>query len=156
MLSIALLLSLCVTGIGYAAWTDAVSIGGTVEPGCIELLLSLGDCSSNNISCSLSAPHTLHITLTYPDSGTYNCGFTIENIGTIPLKIQSIDIDTSGVPGGVEVSVSGVKEGDQIEQAGIGGDSVGGTVMVDVPETGSVLFSFDVTFSFVQWNLYEE
>ena len=156
MLSIALLLSLCVMGIGYAGWTDTVSIDGTMKMGYIEVALSPGACSSSNISCSLSAPHTLHITLTYPEPGTYTCGFTIDNTGTIPVKIQSIDIDTSGVPGGVEVSVLGVAEGDQIEQAGVDGDSVEGMVEVIVPEGGSVSFSFEVAFSFVQWNLYEE
>jgi len=156
MLSIALLLSLCVMGIGYAGWTDTVSIDGTMKMGYIEVALSPGACSSSNISCSLSAPHTLHITLTYPEPGTYTCGFTVDNTGTIPVKIQSIDIDTSGVPGGVGVSVSGVAESDQIEQAGVDGDSVEGMVEVIVPENSNGSFSFDVTFLFVQWNLYEE
>jgi len=154
MLSIALLLSLCVTGIGYAAWTDTISFDGTVETGYIGVELSPGECSSNNISCSVSDSHTLHISLTYP-AGTYTCDFTIDNTGTIPVKIQSIDIDTSGVPGGVVVSVTGVYEGDQIEQAGVYPDSVEGMVGVIVPEDGSESFSFDVTFLFVQWNMYE-
>jgi hypothetical protein len=156
LLSIALLLSLCVMGIGYAGWTDTASIDGTMHTGYIEVALSPGACSSNNISCSVSAPHTLHIALTYPDPGTYTCGFTVDNTGTIPVKIQSIDIDSSGVPGDVGVSVSGVAEGDQIEQAGVDGESVEGMVEVIVPEDSNGSFSFDATFSFVQWNLYEK
>jgi hypothetical protein len=157
VLSIALLLSLCVMGIGYAGWTDTVSIDGTMQMGYIEVVLSPDtEGSSHNISCSLSAPYNLHITLNYPKSGTYTYGFTIDNTGTIPVNIQSIDIDTSGVPGGVDVSVLGVNKSDQIEQAGVVGDSVGGTVSVIVAEDYGGTFSFDVTFSFVQWNLYEE
>jgi hypothetical protein len=154
LLSIALLVSLCVMGIGYAGWTDTVSIDGTVEMGHIEVVLSPDTTgSSSNISCSLSIPHTLHITLTYPGSGTYTYGFTIDNTGTIPVKIQSIDIDTSGVPGGVDVSVKGVVKNTQIEQAGVYPDHVEGMVEVIVDENYGGTFSFDVAFSFVQWNL---
>lgn len=156
VLSIALLLSLCVMGIGYAGWMDTADINGTMQTGYIEVVLSPGACSPNNISCSVGAPHTLQITLTEAEPDTYTCGFTITNTGTLPVKIQSIDIDTSSVPGGVDVSVTGVVKGTQIEQAGEEDDSAEGMVFVVVPENGSVSFSFDVIFSFVQWNLYEE
>jgi len=154
-LSIALLLSLCVTGIGYAVWWDTASIEGTMRMGYIEVDLSPGDCSAPEITCSVSAPHTLVVTLTNALSGTYACGFTITNTGTIPVKIQSIDIDTSGVPTGAEVFVSGVAVGTpQIEQAGVDPDSVEGAVIVTVPASCEGTFSFSVAFSFVQWNLY--
>jgi len=42
ILLVALLLSLGVTGVGYALWTDAVDIHGIVEPGCIGVALSEG------------------------------------------------------------------------------------------------------------------
>ena len=155
LLSLALLLSLCVTGIGYAVWWDTTSIEGTMRMGHIEVDLNLGDCSSPQISCSVIAPHTLRVTLTDAEPGTYTCGFTIENTGTIPVKIQSID--TSGVvPSGVDVSVLGVTAGTQIEQAGVYPDNVEGLVRVIVTENGCVSFSFEVAFSFMQWNLYVE
>jgi hypothetical protein len=119
-------------------------------------VLSSGEYSDPQITCPVSAPHTLVVTLTDAQPGTYTCGFTITNTGTLPVKIQSIDIDTSSVPGGVDVSVTGVVKGTQIEQAGEEDDSAEGMVFVVVPENGSVSFSFDVIFSFVQWNLYEE
>jgi len=153
MLSIALLLSLCVTGVGYSAWTDTVSIGGTVETGYIGVVLSPGACSPP-ISCSVGAPHILGVTLSNPGAGNYTCGFTITNTGTIPVKIQSID--ASGVPNGVAVSVTGVSEGTQIEQAGVYQYSFDGKVTVNVPTSCEGAFSFNITFSFVQWNLYEE
>ena len=154
MLSIALLLALCITGVGYAAWTDEVSIEGTAKSGYIEVVLSLGACSDPQITCSVSAPHTLVVTLTNAQAGTHTCGFTITNTGTIPVKIQSIV--TSGVPAGVEVSVLGVVKDMQIEQAGIYPDNVDGTVQVIVLESCIVSCSFEVAFSFVQYNMYIE
>ena len=153
-LSIALLLALCVTGVGYAAWTDEVSIDETVSLGYVELVLSPGACSDTQITCSVSAPHTLVVTLTNPPAGNYTCGFTITNTGTIPVKIQSIV--TSGFSNGVEVSVSGVTEGTQLEQAGVYPDSFDGAVIVTVQASCEGTFPVNVAFSFVQWNMYIE
>ena len=159
MLSIALLLSLCVMGIGYAGWTDTVSIDGTMKMGYIEVELSPGECSDpEKISCYVSAPsapsapHTLVVTLTNPPAGNYTCGFTITNTGTIPVKIQSIV--TSGFSNGVEVSVLGVTEGTQLEQAGVYPDSFDGAVIVTVQASCEGTFPVNVAFSFVQWNMY--
>jgi hypothetical protein len=154
MLSIALLLALCVTGIGYAAWTDEVSLQGTAKIGFIGVELSPGACSDPEISCSVSDPHTLAVNLTNPQAGNYTCGFTITNTGTLPIKIQSIV--TSDLPAGVMVSVSGVTEGTQIEQAGVDPDSFDGSVIVTVQASCEGSFSFSVAFSFVQWNIYIE
>lgn len=153
MLSMALLLALCITGVGYAAWTDEIIIDETANLGYVELVLSPGACLDPQITCSLGAPHTLVITLMDAPPGTYTCGFTITNTGTIPVKIQSIDI--SGVlPAGVEVSVLGVVKGMQIERAGVYPDNVKGMVQVIVFESCIVSCSFEVAFSFVQWNMY--
>ena len=151
LLPIALLLALCVTGVGYAAWTDEVYIVGTVGMGYIGVVLNPDVCSSP-VTCSVSSPHTLHVTFSNPQAGNYTCSFTIMNTGTIPVKIQSID--TSGVPNGVVVSVTGVMKGTQIEQDGVHPDSFDGAVMVTVEESCGGTFSLNVTFSFVQWNMY--
>ncbi len=156
LLSLALVLSLGITGIGYAAWTDELTIDGTVEIGYVAVVLSPGDCSRPEITCSVPAPHTLVVTLTNAPPAGYDCYFTITNTGTIPVKIQSIDIDPAGIPDGVEVFVLGVAEGTQIEQAGVYPDSLEGMVGVIVAPNGCVSFSFEVAFSFVQWNLYVE
>jgi hypothetical protein len=153
-LLIALLLALCVTGVGYAAWTDEVTIDGTANLGYVEVVLSPGACSAPEITCSVLAPHTLVVTLTDAPLSTYTCGFTITNTGTIPVKIQSIV--TSGVPTGVEVSVPGVVKDMQIEQAGVYPDSVEGIVIITVQESCEGTFSVNVAFLFVQWNMYIE
>ncbi|MGB6873714.1 MAG: hypothetical protein WBE46_06225 [Dehalococcoidia bacterium] len=152
MLCITLLLALCITGVGYAAWTDELTVDATANLGYVDVVLSPGACSEPQITCSVSAPHTLVVTLTAAPPGTYTCGFTVTNTGTIPVKIQSIAI--SSIPAGVEVSVSGVTEGTQIEQAGVYPDSFDGAVIVTVQESCEGTFSFSVAFSFVQWNMY--
>ena len=151
--SIALLLALCVTGVGYATWTDEITIDGTANLGYVDVVLSAGTCSGPEITGSVSPPHTLVVTLTDAPPGTYTCGFTITNTGTIPVKIQSIV--TSGYPAEL-VSVSGVTEGMQIEQAGVYPDYVEGTVQVTVLESCIASCSIEVIFSFVQWNMYVE
>jgi len=152
MLGIMLLAALCVTGVGYAAWTDESSIDATANLGHVGLVLSPGACSDPQITCAVSAPHTLVVNLTDAAPGNYGCLFTVTNTGTIPVKIQSID--TSGVPAGVAVSVLGVTEGTQIEQAGVHPDSFDGAVMVTVQQSCGGTFSVNVDFSFVQWNMY--
>jgi len=149
MLSIALLLALCVTGVGYAAWTDTVSIGGTVETGYIGVELSVGDCSQN-VTASI-ADHTIIIEIDAGGAGKYSYyNFDIHNVGTIPVKIQGIVKDCSGGP---VPTVSGVEVGTQIEQDGVDPDTVCGNVTMTVPCAGTYIC--EVTFDFVQWNLYK-
>ena len=154
MVSLALLLALCVMGVAYAKWSDTISIVGTANIGHVEVVLSPGEGSPSGISCSLHPddPHALVVALDGAPPGTYTCAFTITNTGSIPVKIQSIV--PLAYPEGVDVSVSGVAVGDQIEQAGVYPDSVGGEVIVTVPEGVEGTFSFSLAFSFIQWNLY--
>jgi len=150
MLSIALLLSLCVMGIGYAGWTDTVSIDGTMKTGYIEVVLSEGGCSQN-VTASIVG-HTIDIEIDAGCKGKYVYhNFDIHNRGTIPVKIQGIGIVCSG---GLVAEVSGVEGGTQIEQSGVDPDTVYGTVTMTVPGAGT--YTCEVTFYFVQWNLYEK
>jgi len=151
MLSIALLLALCVTGVGYAAWTDTVSIGGTVETGYIKVELSDGQGSpSGNVTASI-AGHTIIIKIVAGCAGKYSYyDFDIHNVGTIPVKIQGIVKDCSGGP---VSTVTGVGVGTQIEQDGVDPDTVCGNVTMTVPCAGTYICK--VTFDFVQWNLYK-
>jgi len=148
LLSLALLLSLGITGIGYAAWTDEVTIDGTVEIGYIGVVLSEG-VSSGNVTASIVG-HTIEIEINAGGEGEYEYrDFDIHNTGTIPVKIQDIQIEPSG---GLAVEVSGVEVGTQIEQSGVDPDTVYGTVAMTVPGAGT--YTCKVTFYFIQWNLY--
>ncbi|MDH4367183.1 MAG: hypothetical protein OEV57_03485 [Dehalococcoidia bacterium] len=149
MLSVALLLALCVTGVGYAAWTDTAVIDGTMEMGHIEVELSEG-VSSENVTASI-VYHTIHLGINAGCGGDYQyLGFDIHNIGTLPVRIQDITIDCPGL----RAEVSGVGVGTQIEQSGVDPDTVYGTVTMSVPGPGA--YTCEVTFDFVQWNLYQE
>jgi len=150
LLSLALLLSLCITGIGYAAWTDEVTIDGTVEMGYVAVVLSEG-VSSANVTASIVG-HTIDIEINAGGEGEYEYrDFGIHNTGTIPVKIQDIQIEFSG---GLAAEVSGVEVGTQIEQSGVAPDTVYGTVAMTVPGAG--IYTCKVTFYFIQWNLYIE
>jgi len=144
MLSIALLLALCVMGVGYAGWTDTVSIDGTMKTGYIEVVLSEGGCSQN-VTASIVG-HTIDIEIDAGGGGVYGYCVNIRNMGTIPVKIQ--DIVCSGE---LVAEVSGVGVGTQIEQSGVSPDTVDGTVTMTVPCAGN--YTCEVTFYFVQWNL---
>ena len=149
MLSIALLLSLCVMGIGYAGWTDTASIDGTMKMGYIEVVLSEG-VSSTNVTASIGG-HTIYIEINAGGEGEYEYrDFDIHNTGTIPVRIQDIQIVYSP---GLQAGVNGVGVDTQVEQSGVAPDTVYGTVAMTVLEAGN--YSCEVTFYFVQWNLYE-
>lgn len=150
LLSIALLLSLGITGIGYAAWTDEITIDGTVEIGYVAVVLSEG-VSSGNVTASIVG-HTIDIEINAGGEGEYEYrDFGIHNTGTIPVKIQDIQIESSG---GLAAEVSDVEVGTQIEQSGVDPDTVYGTVAMTVPGAGT--YTCKVTFYFIQWNLYVE
>ena len=152
LMSIALLLSLCVMGIGYAGWTDTISIDVTMKTGYIEVVLSEGQgFPSGNVTASIVG-HTIDIEIEAGDEGEYEYrNFDIHNLGTIPVNIQDISVVCSG---GLVAGVSGVERGTQIEQSGVDPDTVYGTVAMTVPGAGN--YTCEVIFSFIQWNLYEE
>jgi len=148
MLSIALLVSLCVTGIGYAGWTDTVSVDGTVETTSWGGSLSDPDPSvpsSKNITLSVASPDTLKVRVSYAKANTpYTGTFKVNNTGTVPIKIKSIVPD---LPSGVTASVSGVSEGYLLEP----GETKSAGVSTSTPVEGKE-YDFTVTFTFVLWN----
>jgi hypothetical protein len=139
-----------VMGIGYAGWTDTTSVGGTMQTGYTEVGLSEG-VGSENVTASILG-HTLDIEIDAGGEGEYYYDdFDIHNLGTIPVKIQDIAIVCSP---GLVTEVTRVGVGTQIEQSGVDPDTVYGTVTMTAPGAGT--YSCEVTFHFIQWNLYEE
>ena len=150
LLSLALLLSLGITGIGYAAWTDELTVDGTVETGYVAVVLTPG-VSSGNVTASIVG-HTINIEIDAGGEGEYEYrDFGIHNTGTIPVKIQDIQVEPSG---GLAAEVTGVEVGTQIEQSGVDPDTFYATVTMAVPGAGT--YTCEVTFYFVQWNQYVE
>jgi len=159
MVCVVLMMALGITGTAYGAWSDTVTIGATVNMGTFGAEVTCDECSPCGIGCiGEIGSNELELTVTCAEVGvTYSCGFEITNTGTIPVRIQSIDI--LDVPEGVVVSVDGLVEvGHQIEP---GGASVG-IVQVSLPAytppevnpSEGETFTFTVTFEFVPWNQY--
>ena len=145
ILSIALLLSLCVTGIGYSAWTDTVSIYGTVETGRWVGVLSEPLGSSHTITLSVAPPDTLNVSVSFAQANTeYTGSFKVNNTGTVPIKIGSIVFP---LPPDVTASVSGVSAGDQVDPGGTKFASVSTSTPIECKS-----YDFTVTFAFVLWN----
>lgn len=154
MVCVALLMALGSMGGAYGLWSKTLNIAGTAETGMMSANVSCCDgCTDSEISCSVVSNEELQFTVNNADVDVhYYCDFNIANTGTIPVKIQSIT--KSGVPGTVTVDITGVAQGDQIEQEGAAGDTVTGTVDVYLADITSQPFTFTVTIEVVQWNLY--
>ena len=158
---LALVVALVLTGMGYGLWSDTISIIGNVEIGYIEVQLS--DCTSSvNMTCKVDPPGSWKLNVLVENAGvgpSYYCYFIITNTGSIPVKISyDIDSDDNGAPDYVSVYITDDElndlEGVQIEQDGVTGNTVNGIVEVILSQGASPNFDFDVTFDFVQWNLY--
>lgn len=143
ILSIALLLSLGIMGVGYAVWTDTAFVDGTVETG--SWVGVLDEPVSQNITLSVAPPDTLNVSVSNAQVTTdYTGSFEVNNTGTVPIKIGSIDFD---LPPNTTASVTGVHVGDQIEP---GGTKFAGVSTSTVIACNS--YDFTVTFTFVLWN----
>lgn len=145
MLSIALLLSLCVMGVGYSAWMETITVYGTVETASWGGVLSDPVASSENITLNVVPPDVLSVSVSHAQAGTeYTGTFAVNNAGTVPIRIKSIVLD---LPPYVTASVSGVKAGDQIDP--------GETKYAGVSTSTSIggrNYGFTVTFAFALWN----
>jgi len=145
MLSIALLLSLGIMGVGYAAWTDTISIYGTVETASWGGSLSNPVPTSANITLSVVLPDTLNVSVSNAHANTqYTGSFKVNNAGTVPMRIESIVL---APPSGTTATVSGVSAGDQIDP----GETKSAVVSTSTP-IGCMSYNFTVTFTFVLWN----
>ena len=164
IISVALLLSFCVMGVGYSLWSDTLTIGGTLEMGTWNDTLVSTICWTDppnqentsvacfllNTSPDLPNPDCMVITIYDAQPAIlYNCDFRIENIGTIPTIVQSITITAST---DLAVTVNGIEKGTPIEP----GESVCGTVtaLFNDSATWNYDYLFTVTILTEKWNQY--
>ncbi|MBA7607284.1 hypothetical protein ES703_14443 [subsurface metagenome] len=161
---VALLVALSLMGVGVSYWSDTLTISGTVETGTWGIKIGNpfncytypDHAKKTEISCSVDndGPEvTLEVTVTKAHVAVdYYCDFHIENNGTTPVKIQSIDLSDLPVGvTGVEREITGeVAEGVLIDP----GQAKDGTVHVYLTDGTSQkeTFTFTVTFSAVLWN----
>jgi hypothetical protein len=149
-LCLVLLVALGIIGNTYSVWSEILYINGSTSIGTVSGGLVCGTCSSG-VSCQATG-NRLDVTVTEAQVDIeYTCQFKVQNTGTIPVKIQSIVV--SGVLPEVDVWITGVEEGDQIED----GQFMVGTVHVYLPP-GSVsqgeTLNLTVIITVIQWNQY--
>jgi hypothetical protein len=145
LLSVALLVCLGIAGVGYAGWTATTFVDGNVETGSWGGSLSDTAPTSANITLGVVPPSILSVSVSYAvANAAYTGSFEVNNMGSVPMRIASIDYN---LPPNVTADISGVSEGDQIEP--------GEAKYADVTTSTSIEgneYSFTVTFTFELWN----
>jgi hypothetical protein len=159
-----LMIALMAAGVAYAMWDKYLYIHCTANTGEVNAQFRNCRCSDTGIDpgydkdvgscyCEIDTvdPQILYLTIdnAYP---SYSCDiyYAIENHGTIPVKIESIDL--SGVPAEFTVSLIGAGVGTQIEA----GEYVECGIHVHVEQITEQLKTiyFDIGVHLVQWNEY--
>jgi hypothetical protein len=95
----ALVIALGTFGVGYATWSDNVTIEETVLGGTWEVELTspgynlaTDTCEDATCSVSVASAETLTVNIgDAPPCCSGNITFTIENVGTIPAKITKVE-----------------------------------------------------------------
>jgi len=161
LICLALVLALGALGVGFAMWDKTLYIDGTVNTGEVNAIFTTASCTEDPEvegkdvgSCSLTGigEQTLNITVTngYPCYGV-TVNFTIDNVGTIPVKIQSFKV-TNPDPTAVTVTWVSPAIGTQIEPQG----DVPGSIYIHVEQEADELatYTFSAKILLVQWNEY--
>jgi hypothetical protein len=98
ILCLALVITLGTFGVGYATWSDNVTVEETVFSGTWEVELTgsgydLGDtCEDATCDVSIDSAKTLTVDIEdAPPCCSGNITFTIDNVGTIPVKITKVE-----------------------------------------------------------------
>jgi len=167
-LFVALAVVLAVMGMSYALWSKELFISGEVHTGTLDVVFRDVTCSDQGIDnpyipepkdvaeCSVELTdedEVMIVTITnaYP---CYWCNitFSLVNVGTIPVKIQSIEIRN---PNEAEVNVylKGLELGDQIDP----GEGLSGELDIHVKQGAEqgATYTFSIRIFVVQWNEYE-
>jgi hypothetical protein len=151
---------LAAIGTGYALWSKTLNIEGTVNTGTVDADFDSASASDTGTdpgydkdvaSCTVSGVNSQTLTITI-DNGypSYTCDvdFTVTNTGTVPVKVHSFD--TSGVPSQLDVTLTGLPIGTQID-AGL---EAPGDVHIHVNQTADqgATYTFSASIQLNQWN----
>jgi len=159
---------LLVLGITYAQWTETLTIETTMETGELDVQWSVGtgyDSESEGYDYS-SISGTLEDTdgdgdydkIVVTISNAYPCidyylPISIENIGTIPAEVASIDIDRGNLTAGttVEIIDGNLTVGIEFEP----NEKLVGVLHVHLGYDAAekVTYTFTITVTIKQWNV---
>jgi hypothetical protein len=167
ILALVLVAVLGVTGVVYAKWSDSVNVTGTMGTYTFNDTLGVSLCwtdppgqSGTGVACwgvinnSVKQPDPDQMVIVVSKARKdvyYYCDFYIENDGTIPTRVQSIDISNAS-PAILDVQVLGIGLGDYIEP----GSNISGSVLARLKgDAGAGLdYQISVRVLVEQWQLY--
>lgn len=172
---LALILVLGLMGGAYAAWETELTIDGTVSTGDIDPLFTnavVADEYEDNVYTPESSheDHEMEVAETtvqitnndkklevevdnaYPDYWS-EVEFDVTNEGSVSVIIDEINIE-GDVGNELEVELEGIHEGDELGED----EKVTGTLNNEITDSASEdeTYEYDVTISFIQWNLFEK
>jgi len=160
-----LLIALMVAGISYAMWDKTLFIDGTVMTGEVNAYFTTAtsndlpgtidqgydkDVGTTEVTGELTQTLIVTVTNGYPCYSS-TIDYTIDNIGTIPVKVQSF-IFTGDFDPDVTITVTEIVIGTQIDA----GQSVPGQIEIHVEQSAgeNAQYTFNVEIYLVQWNEY--
>jgi len=167
----ALMIALMLVGVSYAMWEKTITITGTVYTGVVDVEFCGVTVSSDETKVVSSWDAVVtdpeHITVTIDNAYPciwYKIDADINNVGTIPVRIQSITV--TGLPTYAEYTLSGAVKGDQIDTTAMVTAGVHGAVdflpfdinihLKNDPMTPmDDSFTFTVSINCVQYNEYK-
>jgi hypothetical protein len=155
---LAFVMALGGAGAGYALWSETLYIEGTVYTGEVNVTIAAGDSwdteppekDVSNISC-----YTIDDTLFVLVQNAYPCidyyqNFTINNTGTIPVKLGPLNITYNELPSGHILEITPDSNDTQLEPD----EEFLGAIHIhldnNATENTTYLFEADVTA--YQWN----
>lgn len=175
-LALGVVMVLASLGLGYAYWADQLTVNGLVNTGTMKsqwLTFPIASVENEGsgpnvaqIACSRDSANTqlVHFTITngYPGYLAY-CSFPWKNIGTIPMRITSLDINGTTITSGsaTDYDLAGDSQPDVriTFWDGVGssyapgaGDSKAMQVEVLSGAPQGVPLTFTGHVNFVQWN----
>jgi len=160
-----LMVALMLVGVSYAMWEKTITITGTVNTGIVDVKFCNVAVSSvegkvvSSWTSVLTDPE--HITVTIDNAYPciwYTIDADINNVGSIPVRIQSITV--TGLPDYAEYTLSGAIVGTEIEQFGTPGDTVHFDIEIHLlnspmtPMGAAGDFTFTVSIQCIQYNEY--
>lgn len=155
LLCLALVLALGTMGAGLAYWTETLTIGGSVATGNLDAEFSSSTFNPDaeiEATCIIDPPQHATITVDnmYP-GGSTTCTLTVDNTGSIPMKIDSVGIV---IPSDYEtyIQVSETHTMAVIPSLGSGTVSVKISMLDSVTDGEGNSYTFDVKVNIVQFN----
>lgn len=167
-----LVFALVMTGFAYAHWEKIITINGTVNTGILDLIIISavsGDPSgtidpgkdknvaTTTVTIDPTDPEILIVTITnaYPSYFVF-VHFTVRNVGTIPVKLQAIEVEA---PECITVDAWD-SIGEQIDPYAWGGPAYkyqkDNSMYVHVEQSAEqgTTYTFTAKFIYVNWNEY--